>query len=173
VDRFEGFREFMTVQGDRLSRFAYLLTGDHHAAEDLLQTALARVAARWPKVSRYERPEAYVRRAMVNEHISGWRRRRKLVEQPVEAVPDRYEDDRSEDAVRRLMLKRALAALPPRQRAVIVLRYFSDLTESEVADEMGCAVGTVKSQAHAALATLRANAPHLAELLTETAEVTT
>lgn len=173
MDRFEGFREFMAAHGDRLSRFAYLLAGDHHAAEDLLQTALARVAARWPKVARYERPEAYVRRVMVNEHISRWRRRRKVVEQPVERVPDRYEDDRSDEAVRRLVLKRALAALPPRQRAVIVLRFFSDLTEAEVADEMGCAVGTVKSQTHAALATLRANAPHLADLLTETAEVTT
>lgn len=171
MDGFEGFREFVAGYGGRLSRFAYLLTGDHHAAEDLMQSALAKAVARWRKVARYERPEAYVRRLMVNEHISGWRRRQRLVEHPVERVPELAASDRSEETVRKVLLERALAQLTARQRAVVVLRFYHDLSEAEVAAELGCSVGTVKSQNHHALARLREVAPELAELLRTGAEV--
>jgi RNA polymerase sigma-70 factor (sigma-E family) len=172
VASYDGFRDFMVAQGGQLSRLAYLLTGNHHAAEDLLQTALTKVVARWPKVARYERPVQYVHRVMLNEYISGWRRRQKLVEQSTDAIPDPAGGDDTESTVRRVLLTRALAQLTAKQRAVVVLRYYHDLTESQTAAELRCSVGTVKSQTHRALARLRAEAPELAELLTEATEVT-
>lgn len=171
VDHFEGFREFLAQHTGRLSGLAYLLTGNHHAAEDLLQTALTKVAVRWPKVCRYERPEAYVRRVMLHEHISGWRRRKRLIERPVEHVPESGATDDSERTVLRVLLDRALRQLPARQRAVIVLRYYLDLTEARTAEELHCSVGTVKSQAHHALAKLRNTSPELADLLPNGSEV--
>jgi RNA polymerase sigma-70 factor (sigma-E family) len=156
VDRFEGFREFVTARGGQLSRFAYLLCGDHYAAEDLLQTALGRVAARWRKVADYDRLDSYVRRIILHEHISGWRRRRRIVEIPTDRLPALPGADESEESVRRIVLRRALAALPPRQRAVIVLRFYHDLTVPAAAIELNCSEGTVKSQTSKALAKLHA-----------------
>jgi len=168
VDRYEGFREFVQSRGSALSRTAYLLTGDHQLAEDLVQQALAKTAAHWRRVVEGGNPEGYVRRAMVNERTSRWRRRR-YTEVSADAATAKgaaaVADD-SETVVRRIALARALATLPARQRAVVVLRYFEDLTEAQTAETLGCSVGTVKSQAHDALARLRALAP---ELLSEEA----
>lgn len=162
VDRYEGFREFVQNRGQALSRTAYLLCGDHGAAEDLVQSALAKTAARWPTVRAAGSPEAYVRRVMVNERISWWRRRRH-VEHPTGDLPERPSPgDESERVVRRITVAAALAQLAPRQRAVIVLRFYEDLSEAEAAAALGCGVGTVKRQTHDALARLRRIAPELA-----------
>lgn len=155
------FDAFVSSRGPALLRTAYLLTGDRHLAEDLMQTALAKTYRHWPRV-RTGSPEAYVRQAMVRENISWWRRRRG-VEVVVADVPERA--GARPDVDRRLALDAALRQLSPHQRAVIVLRYYADLTERQAADALGCSVGTVKSQAHRALARLRDAAPELAELL--------
>ena len=158
----EDFHEFVQARGSALSRTAYLLTGDHQHAEDLVQTALARTALRWRRVVEGGNPEGYVRRVMLNEHISWWRRRRFTEIHSEAALSDRSVGaDESDAVVWRVALHRALATLPPRQRAVLVLRFFEDLTEAQTAELMGCSVGTVKSQGHLALTRLRAVAPHL------------
>ncbi|UWZ49527.1 SigE family RNA polymerase sigma factor [Dactylosporangium matsuzakiense] len=170
VDDEAGFREFVAARLGRLSRIAFLLTGDHHAAEDLVQVTLVKVARHWRRVTRAGAPDAYVRRALYHEHVSSWRARRRL-EMTTADPPDRAGGrDESAEAVRRIVLRDALARLAPGQRAVIVLRYFEDLSEADTADALGCSVGSVKSQTHHALARLRAIAPELAELI-EDAEV--
>jgi RNA polymerase sigma-70 factor (sigma-E family) len=162
MDGKDTFREFVAVRGSALSRSAYLLTGDHHLAEDLLQSALTRCAYHWRRIAAGD-PEAYVRRAMINERTSRWRRRRYAAEVPL--LPDVHDrgaaGDTTETVLNRATLMAALARLPARQRAVVVLRYFDDLTESAAAEMLGCSVGTVKSQTHAALAALRCLAPEL------------
>ena len=163
----DGFTEFATARLGALSRIAYLLTGDHHAAEDLLQNALVNVASRWSRVATAQDPMAYVRKVLYHELVSSWRRSRHLrseltTDQPPE---ERGPRDEAADTVRRLVIEQALAKLPPRQRAVIVLRYFEDLSEADAAAVLGCSVGTVKSQAHHALARLREMAPELSDLV--------
>jgi RNA polymerase sigma-70 factor (sigma-E family) len=160
VERYEGFAEFVVACGPSLSRTAFLLTGDHHNAEDLLQTALVRTAPHWRRVANWGNPEAYVRRVMINERTSWWRLRR-----PITApIPDQPAGtDESDQAASRLTMALALAALPPRQRAVIILRYYHDYPIDEVADVLGCSPGTVKSQAHHALQRLRQLLPELAD----------
>jgi RNA polymerase sigma-70 factor (sigma-E family) len=165
MDRYAGFREFVTARRRALSRTAYLLTGDHSLAEDLLQTSLARTAAHWHRIVDAD-PEAYLRKVMVNERTSRWRRRRYGVEVPASAealaaLAPPAGPDTADAVVRRATLAAALAQLPPRQRAVIVLRFFDDLSEAQTAEALGCAIGTVKSQAHQALVRLRALAPTL------------
>jgi len=148
------FEEFVAARSAALWRSAYLLTGDRHRAEDLLQTALVKVWKRWDAIRRREAVESYVRAAMVTTYTDWWRRRWNG-EVPTADLPDRAGP--AEDAgveVRRDVLT-ALARLPRGQRAVIVLRYFDDLTETQTAAALGCSVGTVKSQASRALATLR------------------
>jgi RNA polymerase sigma-70 factor (sigma-E family) len=172
VEPFEGFREFVAARSGEFFRLAYLLTGDHHGAEDLVQIAFGKAAARWPKVVRYDRPDAYVRRILVNEYISLWRRRRRIAEDPVQDVPDTPGGDEAEAAVRRLLLRRALGRLTVRQRTVVVLRIYQDLSEADTATEMGCSVGNVKRLLHQALARLRTLAPEMADLLPERVEVT-
>lgn len=159
MERYEGFREFVVARGSALSRSAYLLTGDHSAAEELLQAALARTVAHWRRAADGD-PEAYVRRTMINLRTSWWRRRRYAADVPVgpEDVP--ATDDAADAVVRRMTLVSALAQLPLRQRAVLVLRFFEDLTEAQTAEILGCSVGTVKSQTHDALARLRTLAPN-------------
>jgi RNA polymerase sigma-70 factor (sigma-E family) len=152
-----------------LSRTAYLLTGDHHLAQDLLQSALAATYQHWPRV-RDGNPEAYVRRALHNTYVSWWRR--KPPAQPVADVSVAPTTDGTEATLRRLTILNALRVLTPRQRAVIVLRYFEDLTEAETAAILGCAVGTVKSQTRHALTRLRQLAPDLAGLRGTAPEVT-
>ncbi|WP_144122803.1 SigE family RNA polymerase sigma factor [Catellatospora sichuanensis] len=160
MDRYAGFDEFVQARGAALSRTAFLLTGSHHLAEDLLQQALAKTAVHWPRVSKGGNPEGYVRRAMINERTSWWRRR-KVIEVPAvdEALGREQGPDQAESVVRRLAVLHALATLAPRQRAAVVLRYFEDLTEPQIAEELGCSVGTVKSQLHDAMNRLRAVAP--------------
>ena len=144
-------------------RLAYLLTGEVHLAEDLWQSVLVRMIGRWPKMRHVGNLEAYARKTMVNQYIS-WRRRRGAGEVPSAEPPDRaYSSE--ESAVLRIVLRQALMRLTPKQRAVLVLRFYEDRTEREVADLLGCSVGTVKSQAHHALARLRALAPELAPRL--------
>jgi RNA polymerase sigma-70 factor (sigma-E family) len=147
----QGFEAYVAARRPALLRTAYLLTGSHTDAEDLVQVALVKVVPHWRRVA--ERPEPYVRQVLVRESVSRWRRRR-WRETATGAVPDRPEA--VGDVDRALDLQAALAALPPRQRAVVVLRYYEDLTERETAQVLGIAVGTVKSQARDALARLRA-----------------
>lgn len=144
------FDDFARARMPQMLRFAHVLTGDPHAAADLVQDALERAMLAWPRVSRQGDPEGYVRRTMVNRNISIWRklRRERLVDDP----PEQQEDP---PAGRDLALWEQLRRLPPKQRAVLVLRYYEDLTEQQTADIVGCSVGTVKSQASKAIANLR------------------
>ena len=158
MDKHDSFRAFVYGRERALMRTAYLLTGDPHLAEDLLQSVLAKVAQKWHKLEHDGHPEAYARRALINEHIS-WRRRRRHVELPTEAPPERAAP--GQDVTLKLALKDALAKLTPKQRAVIVLRYYEDRTEKETAELLRCSVGTVKSQTNYALSKLRALAPEL------------
>jgi RNA polymerase sigma-70 factor (sigma-E family) len=167
VDRYEGFDSFVVARGPALLRTAYLLTGDRQLAEDLVQTSLASTARHWPRV-RSGSPEAYVRQAMVRENVSRWRRR-KVAEVVMERVPEQVADVR-DDLDQRLVLDAALQQLTPRQRAVLVLRFYDDLTEQQAAHALGCSVGTVKSQVHRALGRLRGLAPELAELFDDASE---
>ena len=155
----ETFHEFVVQRSPALSRTAYLLTGDHQHAEDLLQSALARTYRHWRRIHDGD-PEAYVRRVMYHQQVSWWRRRR--VAERLDASPvERGGGDHSEDTALRLSVVAALARLTARQRAVVVLRYYEDLTEKETAAVLGVAVGTVKSQARDALARLRTLLPDL------------
>lgn len=149
------FAAFVEARAPRLLRTAWLLTGDAVAAEDLLQSALARTWPHWPALAAGGEAEAYVRRAMVNTQISWWRRRWRG-EVPTAEPPERPSTSDAYAAVDdRAALGAALRTLPPRQRAVVVLRYYEDLSEAQVAATLGCSVGTVKSQNAKALARLR------------------
>ena len=159
----ESFVEFVDSRSSALLRTAVLLTGgDRHAAEDLLQNALIKAAGRWQRI---DEPEAYVRQVLYRQQISRWRlkwRRRELsVAEPPESPPA---PDAASAAEARLVLRAALSRLTARQRTVLVLRYFEDLPEADVARLLGCSVGTVRSTAHRSLARLRTLAPELAAL---------
>ena len=157
-----GFTEWAAGAQRRLLRSAYLLTGDLHAAEDLVQEALVKVALRWDRL-RHGQPTAYARTIVVRDHISRWRRRRDVVTAaPVDVAAV------SSDPETALVVRRALGRLTPKQRAVVVLRHFDDLGVHEVAAELGVSVGTVKSQNAAALARLRDGAPELLDLIGRT-----
>ncbi len=149
-----GFDEFVAARSPRLLRLAYLLAHDWAAAEDLLQTALAKSWLRWDRID--GDPEPYVRAVLVNTYISAGRRfwRREV---PTEILPDRCADptDATEALATRDLIWTALARLPRRRRAVIVLRYVEDLTEAQTAQVLGISTGTVKSQTAKALAALR------------------
>jgi RNA polymerase sigma-70 factor (sigma-E family) len=147
------FEDFVAGRGQALQRFGYALTGDWALAEDLLQTALAKAYPRWSRVRRDD-PEAYVRKIMLNTWSSWWRRRWRG-EVPTERLPELPAPDGLGGVDSRQALRVALAALPARQRAVVVLRYHQDLSEAQVAGLLGISVGTVKSQAAKALASLR------------------
>jgi RNA polymerase sigma-70 factor (sigma-E family) len=157
------FRDFVAARSADLLRTAYFLTGgDIHDAQDLLQTALIATARRWSRIVRRDQPDAYVRRAMARHQINRWRSRTRRPETLVPAPPD-HPADRDEQAGVDLRpgLMTALRALPPRQRAVVVLRYYEDRPEAEVAALLGTSVGTVRSQSAKALAKLRAIYPSL------------
>lgn len=153
----EGFDEFVVGRSARLLRIAYLLTHDWTLAEDLLQTALVRAWSAWQRVD--GDPERYVRKILVNTYSSWWRRRWNA-EYPTEELPEPPADrsDPHGQLADRDQLWPALRRLPKRQRAVLVLRFFEDLSEAEVAETIGCSVGTVKSQTSRALAKLRLDA---------------
>ncbi|MFI9596498.1 SigE family RNA polymerase sigma factor [Nonomuraea sp. NPDC052265] len=148
------FGAFVAARATSLLRVAYLACGDEAEAEDLLQTALERTYRNWDRV-RHDSPEPYVRRVIVNAAISRARRRAILRIIPMHSPPDT--PDRATDTDLRQVLMDALRALPPRQRAVIVLRYWEDLSEAQTAEVLGCSVGTVKSQASKAMAKLRSS----------------
>jgi RNA polymerase sigma-70 factor (sigma-E family) len=164
MEAFEGFSDFMAVHTPALSRLAYLLTGNHSDAQDLVQSALTKTASHWRRVARYDDPAAYVRRAMVNESTSRWRRRRRIAIDPVVAVPDRAQPDGSARSVVRVVLWQSLGRLTARQRALLVLRFYEDRSVEETAALMGCSTGAVKNETHHALARLRTLVPELAEL---------
>ncbi|MEW2394955.1 SigE family RNA polymerase sigma factor [Streptomyces sp. NPDC046862] len=159
----ESFREFVAGRSSALLKTAVLLSGgDRHAAEDLLQNALIKAAGRWHRI---DEPEAYVRQVLYRQQVSRWRlkwRRREVsvAELPEESGPG----DGAAAAELRLLMRGALARLTARQRTVLVLRYFEDLPEADVARILGCSVGTVRSTTHRSLARLRALAPELAAL---------
>lgn len=152
----DSFEQYVAARRGALLRTAYLLTGDAHDAEDLVQVALLKVVPKWGRIS--GNPEPYVRKVLAHESVSRWRRRR-WREVHTDRTPDASVDGPTAD---RVALQQALAGLAPRQRAVIVLRYFEDLTEAETARVLGISVGTVKSQARDALARLRVLVPDLA-----------
>ena len=154
-----GFEAYVVARGDALHRTAYLLTHDHALAEDLVQTALAKAWPAWGRIR--TEPDAYVRKVIVNTFATWWRRRWNG-ERPTETLPDVASADHGDAVATRAGLVDALALLPRRQRAVVVLRYFEDLTEAQTADVLGISIGTVKSQTSKALAQLRVS-PALAE----------
>jgi RNA polymerase sigma-70 factor (sigma-E family) len=161
------YERFVRARTPALLRSAYLLTGDQHLAEDLVQEALARTHRSWRRLVESGNAEAYARKIMYHTQVSVWRRRR-VAEFFPGTLPDvvgRGTGDHADLTTVRLALQRALGALTPRQRAVIVLRYFEDRTESEAAEMLGVAVGTVKVLAARALQRLRSRAPELNELL--------
>ena len=153
------FAAYMQARQASLLRTAYLLTGDRHSAEDLVQTSLAKLYLAWDKVHDRGSIDGYVRRIMVNENTSLWRRAWKRREHSSDSLPDRGAVDTYDDGMGGELWS-FVQTLPPRQRSVIVLRYYEQLSEAEIADVLGVSVGTVKSQASRALAALRARAPH-------------
>ncbi|GIJ30372.1 DNA-directed RNA polymerase sigma-70 factor [Micromonospora qiuiae] len=158
----DGFREFVEIRYADLIRTAYLLTGSRHAAEDLVQSALMRVMRHWRQVND---PVAYVRRIMANERVSLWHRfgSREFLAGVTGAWRLHAERGRSSDVANDVVVRdevlTALQSLPPRMRAVLVLRYWEDLSEAQIAETLGCSIGTVKSQASRGLARLRAVLP--------------
>ncbi len=160
----EGFAEFVRAREQALQRTAWLLTGDRELAKDLVQTALARVWPRWERILRRDDPEVYVRRVMVNTWAT-WTRRKWRAERATGTLPDGpAPGDVASDIAVRLAIRDVLATLTSRQRAVLVLRVFDDLSEAQVARILDCAVGTVKSTMSQALAKLRVN-PRLAAFM--------
>jgi RNA polymerase sigma-70 factor (sigma-E family) len=148
------FTEFVGARSTALFRTAYLMVGDHQLAQDLLQEALVKTLLAWPRLRDHHSVEAYTRRIVVTTSIS-WRRRRSFHERPTDTLPEPVGADPIDAIVVHDAVLTALLALPPRQRAAIVLRYYQDLTEAQTAEAMGCAVGTVKSQVAAGLTKLR------------------
>ena len=149
-----GFDSFVREHGQGLGRAAFLLTGDHHLAEDLVQTALAKVAVRWDRVVAGGDPAPYVRTVLVRTAMT-WRRRRWHGEVPTSPLPETPDLGQDRTADGRDRLRRALLLVPTRQRAALVLRFYEDLSEADTASIMGCRVGTVKSQTAKGLARLR------------------
>lgn len=148
------FREFVAARSHALLRTAYLLAGNWATAEDLLQTALTKTYLAWRRLGRIEAVEAYARRVLVNTATSWWRRRWHG-ERPTEVLPEQVGPDPIEEQVERDALWRHVRALPARQRAVLVLRFYEDLSEAQTAELLDISLGTVKSQTARALANLR------------------
>lgn len=153
-ERDVAFREFARQRNAPLHRSAYLLCGDWHLAEDLVQETLAKAYAAWRRVRDADNPDAYVQRILVNEARRHWRRKDAPVAR-AGTVTDQAAPDWSDDLVRRTELFEALLRLPAGQRATIVLRHLDGLSERETAMALGCSEGTVKSQASRAMAALR------------------
>ena len=151
----DDFEAYVVAAWPRLLRSAWLLTGNWHSAEDLLQTVLSRVYGKWPRL-RDQAPDAYIRAALANTYLTGARRRWRG-EIPTERLPDGSAPDEGGEIALRQTVAAALARLPRRQRAVLVLRFHADLTETATAKALGLSVGTVKGYTARALATLRAD----------------
>lgn len=159
----DSFEEYVAARMSSLLRTAYLLTGHHQDAEDLVQVALVKVVPHWKRIA--DHPDPYVRKVLVHESVSRWRRRR-WREVHTDRLPDAPTQGPGTD---RVVLQQALSLLAPRQRAVIVLRYYEDLTERETASMLGVSLGTVKSQARDGLARLRELVPDLGRELEDVA----
>ena len=157
MDREVELREFVSARGAALSRAAYLLTGHHQAAEDLVQETYVVLVRRWQQAGRVD-PDAYVRRILYSRFVDGWRRGR-LTELPTASIPDDDASDETAAVDARLTLQEALTRLTARQRAVLVLRFYEDLTEVQAATALGISANTVKSQTRLALQRLRELAP--------------
>ncbi|QKE85231.1 SigE family RNA polymerase sigma factor [Arthrobacter sp. NEB 688] len=154
------YEEFVRASTVPLLRVAWLLTGDHHAAQDLVQETHVRMAARWASVTRDDAdPMPYARTVLHRLHVDRWRWRSRRPERLVDVVPEGA--GRAGDPDLRMTLQAALATLTPRQRAVLVLRFLEDRTEVQSAEVLGCSPNTVKSQTRHALARLRELNPHL------------
>ncbi|TQM61901.1 RNA polymerase sigma-70 factor (sigma-E family) [Humibacillus xanthopallidus] len=155
-EREADFTAYVRARQASFARFAYLLTGDPHSAQDLVQSALAKVYGRWEHISTVDSPDAYVRKVMVNEHTTWWRRQWRhrertdseliRVHEPAAATQPTHDDD----------LWSHVRSLSPQQRAAVVLRYYEDLSEAQTAEILGCTVGTVKSHTSRAIKSLRA-----------------
>ena len=152
--------EFVHARTPALLRAAFVLTGDQGLAEDLVQAALARTHVAWQRLNEEGNAEAYTRRIMYHLQVDWWRRKR-VVESLPGTLPEPRAADTTEQIDTRLAVQRALRHLTPKQRAVVALRYFEDLSELDTAAVLGCTVGTVKSQHSKALAKLRALCPDL------------
>jgi len=150
----EDFAEFVAARWASLYRLAYLLAASPTGAEDLLQTTLEKAYVNWSRIGRMDAAEAYVRRMLANTMVSS-RRRAWIGEEPWDELPETAGDSAEVPILDRHLFWPLVCALPPRQRAVIVLRYYEDLTEAQIADVLGCALGTVKSQSSAAIGALR------------------
>ena len=150
----EPFPDFVSRRQESLLRLAFLLTGDRGHAEDLVQTALMKTYRHWERVTRRGDPSAYVRRALVTTHTS-WRRRAWHREQPTGRLPELPATAPADPLDASEELRRALAALPPRMRATVVLRYYEDLSELQTAQVMSCSESTVNTQTARGLARLR------------------
>ena len=154
------FEEFVTARSAALFRTAVLLTGNRQDAQDLVQSALERACRHWDRVAAAEQPEAYVRRILVNSLKDRWRLRKRIVEVPFDDARPSAADQSPYRQVEQVELRRSMIAellrLPAGIRAVLVLRYFEDLSEADIARTLGCSAGTVKSQAARGLAKLRA-----------------
>lgn len=150
------FDEYVAARGGALLRTAWLLTGDHQRAEDLVQTALGKTWPHWTRIAREGAGsyDAYVRRVMMTTYIAWWRRKWNR-EYPTDVLPEPADPQDADTVELRRDLLKALSGLPRGQRAVVVLRYFEDLTEAQTAQVLDCSVGTVKSQSARALAALR------------------
>ncbi|MET8083696.1 SigE family RNA polymerase sigma factor [Micromonospora sp. NPDC005197] len=152
------YEEFADTRLAPLLRYAVMLTGDPHQAQDLVQETMVRVQLNWRRVVRADSPERYVRRMLTNQYVDwkrgSWMRRVLLRGEPDESLP--ASADHAQSAVDRDQIWTWLSRLPRRQRATLVLRYYEDLPDAEIADILGCAVGTVRSSISRALATLRA-----------------
>ena len=158
----EEFVQYVRARQHRLLRAAWLVCGDAHQAEDLVQGTLVKLASRWDKV-RGENPDAHVRRILYRDAVSAWRKTRRESLSPLPDLPRAPADaDRARQVMQRVDLERALAALTAKQRAVLVLRFFEDRSEADTAEVLGVSVGTVKSQTHVALARLRDLLPDFA-----------
>jgi RNA polymerase sigma-70 factor (sigma-E family) len=151
----QDFRHFVKEIAASLHRTAYLLCGDWHLADDLVQEALAKAYSHWRKVQEADNPSAYVRRILINESRRSWRRNRNTTAHPDVNLADIPVDDMSDGVANRAELLQALQSLSARQRATVVLRYLEGLSERETAEALGCSEGTVKSQTSRALIKLK------------------
>jgi RNA polymerase sigma-70 factor (sigma-E family) len=163
------FEAWLNAREPALQRTAHLLTGDVHAAQDLVQSTLAKLYLAWDRIRDLDHVDAYARKALVNEYRSAWRRPARRAERIVELVPDLPAPEPPAYDGSREAVWSFVCSLPPKQRTVIVLRFYEQLTETEIADLMGISVGTVKSQSSRALASLRAALPDHPEISGEEA----
>lgn len=149
------FAEFVSARSAALHRAAYLMVGDTGLAQDLVQEALTKTYVAWPRLRDVNNAEAYTRKAITTTALTWFRRKGWDNERATAVLPETRHGGHAEGVTTRATLMDAMARLPPRQRAAIVLRYYDDLTEAQTADAMGCALGTVKSQVSAGLRNLR------------------